>query len=87
MPSPSGLGLHGPAIDDADAADDVLDGPGCRALAPDVWGMHLRGSGGLGLAWAPRPPSPPLRGLDSPRGPSSQCGVRAHQPRLEVRGE
>lgn len=35
------LGLHSPAVDDADMADDVLDGLGGSALAPDVWGMHL----------------------------------------------
>ena len=42
------LGLHCPAIDDADMVDDVLDGFRRGALAPDVWGMHLQETGKLG---------------------------------------
>lgn len=42
------LGFHGPAVDDADVADDVLDGFRRSALASYVGGVHLRETDRLG---------------------------------------
>lgn len=45
-----GLGLHGAAVDDADVADDVLDGLGRGALASNVWGVHLQETRSVGVS-------------------------------------